>query len=117
MNTRIKITRKQAEPILAHSFPNYQGRKITLEFTDKVSFYDTNWSGGTCNQYAAVRADGASRKIYAPAPWVNPIEGKTIPLPEDVIMVEHSHFCGVDSGIHIYANPIHAPRLLEEGAK
>ncbi len=108
----VKITRKQAQAILKATFPQYTGRKIRVTFTDQVTFSDTNWGGGTRNKYAAVRADGKSGIFNAPAPWVNPLEGRTVDLPVDVLLVEHSIFCGQDCGITIYANPAHLPKWL-----
>ncbi len=108
----IKLTRKQAKLILDKTFPEYPGRKIKVEFTTRVTFYDTNWGGGTRNWYHALRADGNNTRLMASAPWINPVEGKTIELPVDVIVVEHSVFCGHDTGITIYAHPSNAPKWL-----
>ena len=110
----IKITRKQALPIIQSTFPDYTGRKIKIEFTDKVTFYDTNWSGGTRNYYVALRSDGSTRAPYIPAPWINTVEGSKVELPENVLIIMHSYFCGSDMGITIYANPCYAPKLLAE---
>ena len=116
MNT-IKITRKQALPIIKATFPDYNGRKIHVEFRENITFYDTNWGGGTKNTYSFVRADGAIAHYDAPAPWVNPVEGKRVPLPPDVIVVCHSIFCGQDCGLTIYAHPSLAEKMLSGGAK
>jgi len=113
MNKTIKLTKKQAEPILNATFPEYSGRKIRLEFTKTVSFYDTNWSGGTRNHYTAIHNNDEVKEIYAPAPWLNMIEGSKAELPENILVVMHSHFCGKDIGITIFANPRYAPKWLE----
>ena len=112
MNATVKLTRKQAKAIIEASFPNYTGRKITVEFTEKVTFSDTNWGGGSRNQYHAINANGRTARLHAPAPWVNPVEGKTIELPADVLIVKHSMFCGQDCGLRIYAHPVNAPKWL-----
>jgi len=113
--TELKLNTKQAKPIVGQVFPNYKGRKFRIEFTKTVTFHDTNWGGGTRNYYAAVTADGRAGNMHVPAPWVNPVEGKTVPLPPDVLLVEHAIFCGKDLGIRIYANPCHLPRWLGDG--
>jgi hypothetical protein len=113
MTQTLKVTRKQAEQIIKATFPEYTGRKIKVEFTDKVTFWDTNWSGGSCNKYAALYADGRSVKVNAPAPWVNMIEGTSVTLGVNVLCVEHSYFCGQDAGITIYAHPANVPKWLE----
>lgn len=111
MNT-IKLTTKQARPIVKLTFPEYRGRKFKLEFTNRITFYDTNWSGGTRNQYKFVHVSGKVVALHAPAPWINPIEGKTVEIPADVLVVVHQYFCGMDVGISVYANPINSPKWL-----
>lgn len=108
-----KITRKQASPILARTFPEYKGHKVKVVFTDKVTFDDLNWSGGTCCKFKAIQVDGSVTSLVAPAPWNNPYEGLTVDLPENVLIVEHSYFCGTDCGITIHAHPSYGPKLLE----
>jgi len=108
-----KLSRKQAMPILRKTFPNYAGRKITVEFTESVTFYDTNWGGGTKNTYRFIRSDGKTAAFDAPAPSSNPVEGKTIALPPDILVVCHVIFCGKECGIRIYSHPSNAPKLLE----
>ena len=112
MAKSIKVRKAQVRPILKRSFPDYRGRKFKIEFTDEVNFYGTNWSGGSRNSYAFVHADGNDKFLSAPAPWVNPYEGKKHLLPENVLVVRHTIFCGKDLGITIYAHPSYAPRLL-----
>jgi hypothetical protein len=110
----IKLTTKQAKPIVKLTFPEYHGRKFKLEFTDRITFYDTNWSGGTKNCYAFLRSDGAVRGLTVPAPWVNPVEGKTVEIPKDILVVVHQYFCGMDVGVTIFANPANSPKWLTD---
>lgn len=109
----MRITRKQAFLVLRATFPEYRGRKIELVFRESVSFWDTNWFGGTRSEYRFVDQTGASAKLEAPAPWSNPIEGKTVALPVGVLCVKHTIFCGRDMGIEIIANPAWAPKWVE----
>lgn len=108
----IKLTSKVARPITDQVFPDYKGRKFSVDFTNSVTFFDTNWGGGTRNKYAAIGRDGQKGTFTAPAPWVNPLEGQTIELTPDVIIVEWSIFCGKDLGLTIYAHPDHAKTLI-----
>ena len=110
--TTLKLTSKQAAPIVKAAFPKYKGRKFNLLFTDTVLFHDTNWSDGTRNFYASVRTDGTVGRFASYSPWNNPVEGQTVQLPADVIVVQHTYYCGVDCGITIYAHPSLAPALL-----
>lgn len=115
--SRIKVSRKNAKSIIDATFPEYNGRKVAVEFTESVTFYDTNWGGGTRNVYKALNSNGRVSKLPAPAPWVNPVEGLTVQLPIDCLIVEHSIFCGKDVGITIYSNPLNAPKWLGSGSK
>jgi hypothetical protein len=109
----ITLTTKQARPIVKLTFPNYHGRKFKLEFTDRITFYDTNWSGGTKNEYRFVHVTGKVVALHAPAPWTTPIEGKMVELPANVLVVVRQYFCGMEVGISIYANPSWSPKWLE----
>jgi len=114
MTERIKLTKRDVAPILRRTFPNYKGRKFTLVLTDHVSLQDTNWSGGSKNDYVFVRIDGATAPIDTTAipPWANPYEGQVVYLTSDIVCVEHCRFCGKDLGICIYVTPEAANRAL-----
>lgn len=115
MNTKIKIKKAQVKSIIAKTFPNYKGRSFFVEFTPSVTLHDTNWGGGTKNSYAAVNWDGQVKHAPTPAPWMNRMEGETVTISPDVVLVKHTVFCGQDLGITIYANPVNAPALLPAG--
>jgi hypothetical protein len=108
----MKLTKAQAWPIVKLVYPNYTGRKFFLEFKDKITFWDTNWSGGTKNNYRFVKKDGQTAEFNAPAPWCNPVEGMEIELPDDVLVIKEGFFCGHEMGITIIANPNFAPKWL-----
>jgi len=112
MNQPIKITRKQANKILSVTFPDYSGRKISVCFQEKITFYDTNWGGGSKNDYKFLNVNGEMTPLPTPAPWNNPFEGQTIEIPPHVLVVCHQYFCGHDMGIKIYSNPQNAPKWL-----
>jgi hypothetical protein len=112
MNQTIKLTKAQAKNIVNATFPDYTGRKFKLEISDTISFYDLNWSGGTCNKFVAV-ANGEIHGMFVPAPWKNTAEGQTVDLPSEIVVVEHSFFCGHDMGITIHINPANTQKWLE----
>jgi len=108
----MKLSRKQAKPILNASFPDYSGRKIKLVETDHVTLCDLNWGGGSRNYYCLLRAsDGAAMHYEPAAPWAEMNEGSRVALSPRVLVVEHSIFCGQDCGITIYAHPEAMARL------
>lgn len=108
----IKLSRKEARPILDKTFPLYRGRKISLRFSETITFTDLNWSGGTKNTYAAVGVGGSS-KLSPAAPWDNPLEGMTLKMRPDVAIVVNAFFCGKDMGIEIVMHPSQAPKLVK----
>jgi hypothetical protein len=108
------VKKSVVQPLLNAAHIMYHGRKIKVKFTTTVTFYDTNWSGGTRNQYTGVKGDGSSLTYQAPAPWVNPVEGKTFELTPDIIVIEHSVFCGKDLGLTIFVHPSYLPKWLPE---
>ena len=110
----MKINKSQVRPILEATFPEYRGRTFKVEFVPTITFYNTNWGGGSRNKYAAIGSDGRTARLSVPAPWVNPVEGKTIEIPTNVLVVKHTIFCGKDLGITIYAHPAHMPKWLPE---
>lgn len=111
----IKLNTAQARPIVSQVFPEYRGRKFKLIFTEAITFSDVHWGGGSKNDYAFVRADGETAFLPASTPWDSPFEGKMMPLPEHILVVQRTFFCGKDLGITIYAHPCWAPKLLEGG--
>jgi hypothetical protein len=112
-----KITKKQAAPIVKVAYPDYTGNKFSLVHAETLWIYDTNWSGGSRNEYKFVNTKGAVLELVAPAPWNNPYEGADIKLPMGVLAVVHTYFRGRDCGITIYANMSYLPKWLEGGTK
>src|SRR3990167_2144934 len=109
----LKLSRKEAMPLVVDSFPAYKGRKFRLCPVETVTFYDTNWGGGSRNVYHALNLQTGKRAAYtAPAPWVNVVEGSRVEIPSGCIVICHSVFCGTDCGVTIYCNPADLPKLI-----
>lgn len=100
---RVGLTRAQAKPILDRTFPDYKGRKIVLSFRERVWIHNTNWVGGTKNEYAAIHQSGATGFFDAPAPWDNLVEGKVFDIPRDCMLVELAHYANKQS-VTIYVH-------------
>ena len=94
--------------IVRRTFPDYKGRTYRLYKQASVTLSDLNWSGGTRSWYAAVNvADmNVGHLVWNKHPMdpKNP-EGTRIDIPPNMIVVEHSHFCGKDMGLKFYVNP------------
>ena len=105
--TSTKVKKKAVWSIVKRIFPDYTGLKFRIVYTDKVTFWNTNWCEGTRSYYGGVQLDtGKSRNwVNMPAPWNNPIEGQTFELLPDVAIIEHEFFCGKDCGITVHLHP------------
>jgi hypothetical protein len=112
------VKRNEVAAIVNATFGDYRGRKIRVAPTETVHISDLNWSGGTRSQYRACTLDGRSLggmdRYNAMAPWANPAEGASLPLVPGACVVEHSIFCGKDSGLRIYVHPDDMPRLISD---
>lgn len=101
-----KVKKAQIAPLLEVSFPEYAGRKFFAEFASIYRFYNTYWDGGTKNEYKVINMDnGETSGIPVTcAPW-DIYEGLAVSIPENIVIVRHSYFCGKDVGITFYAHP------------
>ena len=116
MSNIIKVKKAEVKPIIEVSFPEYKGRTFKVKLSEFVTFYNTNWDGGSRNQYVAVSmAKGKGQPMPVSAPWANLVEGKRMEIPFGVVVVEHSHYCGKDVGITIHAHPSMASSMIASG--
>lgn len=120
MNQTIQLRAKEYRPFKdayeQMSGQTYRGRKVRVVFEETVILHDTNWGGGTRNWYYFFNMENSQgQTLPAPAPWVNPFEGERVELPESVIVIERSHFCGKDLGLTIHAHPSRQPHFLTSG--
>lgn len=114
MYTEVKAKKSEVRKFLDATFPEYRGRTFSVRFTDTFTFHDTNWGGGSKNDYVLVTIDGQVKNVVPGVPWDNAIEGKTTVIPPSGMIVEHTIFCGHDLGIRFYLNTCHAPKWLGE---
>jgi hypothetical protein len=113
----IKVKKADVARIIAATFPDYRGQKISVRPATSESLQDLNWSGGSRSQYRACtldgRALGTSAEYHTYAPWDNrQVEGQSVPIPPGSVMVRHSIFCGKDTGLTITCHPDDMPKLL-----
>ena len=113
MNTLLKS-------IVSTAFPDYRGRKVSVNPTDQVLFAGLNWDGGYRSRFHAVGLDPSGRLVtapmfagdHAPAPWNNPLEGKRIQLPPDTCIVELCDAACKQYAI-VHVNPARASLLQD----
>ena len=116
----IKLRKKDIREILNITFPGYNGRKFKA-CVEKKYYIENAWSGGTCVYFQALRQVGTKIEKFNPG-LSNPLDrkseyGKEFTIPDDVLIVEHSYFCGHDLGIMFYYSPnsIWVDKLITEG--
>jgi hypothetical protein len=101
-----KVKKAQIAPLLEVAFPEYAGRKFSVEFCELVRLYNLNWDGSTKNDYVAISmGTGNSAELPERAPWSNPFEGQVLKMTEDMVIAKHTFFCGQDMGVTFYAHP------------
>lgn len=83
------------------AFPSYKGRTYSLRTADGPVSVRSYWDGGSRTTYRFVRSDG--QVIAAPSShpiFENHILGvDSVTIPHGVVLVEHSIFCGKDTGL------------------
>jgi hypothetical protein len=100
--------------LLAATFPEYKGRKIKARLWTAPKRLENYWDGGSRSSYVAVRMnDGAISDFGTDNPSLRSAHDE-VDLPEGVILVEHSFFCGTDMGITVWMRAA-TSNLLGEG--
>jgi len=94
----------------------YRKRSVQVCPSDKITVYGLNWDGGSRSEYTAVTLDGKPvgdlSKYNMVAPWQNPANGSTLPIPPGVVVIKHGVFMGKPATAYIYVNPADMPALL-----
>ena len=108
---------QEIKTIINATFPKYNGRKIKVS-TDVPSRLDSYWDGGSKDTFSFYHLD--ERKSFQ-LPTNHPAfepgnPSKLNSLPNRVVIVMHSYFCGKDLGITIYANSDDMTPLLPKQA-
>lgn len=112
----VKLAKKDVLGIVKATFPDWKGRKVKARAVEKVHITGLNWSGGSRSQYRSCTIDGrplgSMDHHNQVAPWDQTAEGQSCPIPPGAVVVEHSIFCGKDSGLTIYVHPNDMPKFL-----
>ncbi len=108
----------EVKAIAQAAFPDYQGRKFSVEPFSGPMRLDSNWEGGSRSYYAVL--DLASLRYFAiqenGTPFSNGGKIEQISdLPMNAVVVEHCFFCGKDFGIRLYVRPENLAKLLPVG--
>lgn len=117
MRESIKLSKANpvVKRILAASFPQWRGRKVKAELTDRPVYIDTVGGGGSYDRAVAIQiSEGRSAEFPNVSPYSSEYTRQIqegVDLPPGVLLVVHSMFMGKDAGITIYAAPETAPAL------
>ncbi len=90
------------------AFPDYRGRKfrlVTDYFPKEINSY---WDGGSRDYYCFLNLqNGKIVGVHSNHPAFEAKFPNKVPveLPPEIVLVEHSIFCGKDVGISVYAKP------------
>lgn len=86
------------------AFPSVNGRKFYVEISERPRKLKSYWDGGSRDYYRVVNL--VSGAIFEP-PTLEPFGDKVEPyIPSaGYALVEHSIFCGKDSGRTVYLHP------------
>lgn len=101
--------------IVKAAFPDYNGKKFQLS-TSVPTRLDSYWDGGSRNYYVFVEL-ATMKSISLPSnhPLFEPNNPRDLKiLPNGIVIVQHTFFCGKDMGITIYANQDQLVPLLPE---
>ena len=102
------------------AYPDYKGKKFRVEVAAHPINVKSYWEGGSRSFFKFIRLDESSDTIPVPAQsaYDAQIDGaNAVPLQPGLACVEHSIFCGQDSGLTVHVHPDNAPRLLPAPAE
>jgi hypothetical protein len=104
-STPVRRSDPMVKRLLAATFPNYKGRKVSVAAWSGPLYLDLNWSGGTRDEVVLVDVtNGRIGRLVVPSPWA---AGAHDPVgtPPGSILAVHSYFMGRDVGVTFYVRP------------
>lgn len=114
MANSIKIPTTQVKA-LAKAL-GYRKRNVYVRATEEVTLYDLNWSGGSRNEYYAVRLEDLAAKsapqMNDKSPWTNHYEGAKVPLVPGMAIAITCQVCGAEGHMTICVHPADMPKML-----
>lgn len=104
---KVKLKKQDVGSLVKLTFPDYRGRKFYLDRRETHHFQNY-WDGGS-RQYVCAFAVINGHLVVREAANFNPITDSrahgSFEIPRNVILVEHSIFCGKDLGITLIVHP------------
>lgn len=95
-----KTMPEEARRLFRLGFPSYAGRTFKIRGVSGPVDLRSYWDGGSRDYYAVVRADGAALSVPTQSAYDRALAGaEAFTIPNGVVVVEHSIFCGKDAGL------------------
>lgn len=110
----VYLTPDQVPPVIRRACSGYSGRKFQASIHASVTLSNGYWDGGSRSTYVAVNLETGETSGADPAiknPFRCP-QSPTVELQPGLAIVEHSIFCGKDSGITIHLHPSNVVQFL-----
>ena len=101
--------------IASATFPDYAGRTFKLCVSDAPLNCASYWDGGSRSYFRFLNLStlAVSDEVPVQSAFDTPVRGlDSVQLPPGFACVEHSIFCGKDTGLTIHIQPENAARLL-----
>jgi hypothetical protein len=111
----MKSNLPEVKELCKAAFPNYRGRKFSVEPFNRPMRLDSCWEGGSRSFYVLLNM-ATKQQVPVPengTPYSN--GGRILQcseLPMNVALVEHCIFCGHDIGCRVYVRPENLAKLL-----
>lgn len=111
MNNAIKISRRDASPILNVLGSDYKGRTFSVTVAERhtVHNYELAWDGGSKKDVTYLRLVGGEWQVVEAASTMpgmyQSVASQTLTIDRDVIVAERSWFCGKDMGYRFTVCP------------
>ena len=114
--TTLHIDRKDIPTSLSRAMGGYNGTKFRITGTERVTFHDMQWSGGTRSTYTVVNLEtGETKPLQDPRAFPqNMGQPGSAEIELNWCVVEHSMFCGKDHGLTFHVHPDNMAKLLPE---
>jgi len=103
--------------LVSRAYPSYRGRKYRLHVSDAAIDCASYWEGGSRSYFcfANLATGEVSSQVPAQSAFNKRVSGiQDVHLPSGFVCLEHSYFCGKDSGITIHVLPKNAAKFLPE---
>jgi hypothetical protein len=114
--SKIYTNHPDVKRIATAAYPNYTGRKFSVEVSNRPIDVRSYWDGGSRDYFVFLRLDNLKTWVM-PEQSINDVKvegADKVSLVPGMVCVEHTIFCGKDIGITIYIHPDNVPKFIEE---